>query len=106
MFNSEYFEYCEEDSETGEMKYTEYFEDEIKEDKQFTQKGDVHDQTEKFKYPCDLCGYEATQQSNLKRHIESVHQKIKYPCNICEYQATTQTSLKTHVKSVHEKVSY
>ena len=55
----------------------------------------------------DECEYKvATTQSDLKRHIESVHEKVKYPCNQCEKQFTQQGNLRKHIESVHEKVKH
>ena len=58
----------------------------------------------KVRYSCNQCEYEATTQSNLKKHIESDHEKIRYSCNQCEYEATTQSNLNKHIESDHEKV--
>ena len=57
-------------------------------------------------YSCQQCSYKATQQSNLKRHQESVNEGVKYSCNKCEYQTPRQGSLKTRQQSVHEGVTY
>ena len=60
----------------------------------------------KVKYTCDQCEYQATLESNLKRHNEAVHLKVKHPCNQYEYKVTGKSSLKAYIESVHEKVKY
>ena len=55
---------------------------------------------------CNLCDYQATQQSNLRTHIKSVHEGVKYACNLCDYQAKIQTNLTVHIQSIHEGVKY
>ena len=40
------------------------------------------------KYACNQCDYQATQQFDLTRHIQSKHEGVKYACNQCDYQAT------------------
>ncbi len=46
------------------------------------------------KSPCDHYENQASRKGDLKQHIESVHEGMKYPCNICQYQATTESSLR------------
>ena len=31
------------------------------------------------------------------------HEGVKYHCNRCDYEATTQSSLKNHIQSIHEE---
>ena len=47
--------------------------------------------THKFKY-------------SLLRHIETVHDGARFPCNLCDYQATQQTNLTVHIKWKHKKL--
>ena len=61
---------------------------------------------DEYKYPCDQCNYKATDRSNIRRHIKSVHDRVKYPCNQCSYKATVPGSLQQHIKSIHEGIKY
>ena len=51
---------------------------------------------------CDQCDYQATQQSNLTRHIQTKHEGIKYACDQCDFLATQQVHLRTHLKKKHQ----
>ena len=48
---------------------------------------------EGVKYGCDQCDYQATQRSDLNRHIQTVHEGVRYACVQCDYQATRQGNL-------------
>ena len=52
---------------------------------------------EEIKFPCNDCGYEATQRADLLKHIRSVHESIKFPCDSCDYKATRKDHLNTHL---------
>ena len=53
------------------------------------------------RYFCDSCHYEASKQSHLKTHQQSIHEGIRYSCDTCNYKATTTRTLKRHQESVH-----
>ena len=57
---------------------------------------------EGIRYPCDLCEYVATDQSNLKKHKDSIHEGIRYFCEQCDYAATQRASLKRHKSRQHK----
>ena len=59
----------------------------------------------KRQYTCYQCEKQYTRQSNLKKHIQSVHAEIKYPCDLCDKQFTEKGHLKKHIQSVHKKES-
>ena len=59
---------------------------------------------EGMRHSCNQFDYQATKQSNLKTHKQSVHEGITYSCDKCNYQATKQSNLKRHEKSVHENM--
>ena len=62
---------------------------------------------EGIKYACDKCTYQATQQSSLTRHFQSIHDKsVRYTCDQCEFQTARQSSLIRHVQSVHKEVRF
>ena len=58
----------------------------------------------RFKFP--QCDYKATEKSNLKTHIDSVHNGVIYKCPLCDYQATRKGALKVHINSVHNAIKY
>ena len=58
------------------------------------------------KFPCDLCGYKATTQSNLTKHKKSKHEGIKYSCSKCDKQFTQKGNLTRHIQSVHDGKKY
>merc|ERR1719464_1710911 len=41
-------------------------------------------------YDCDVCPYQATQLSSLKRHKLAKHSGAQFNCDQCEYIGTTQ----------------
>ena len=52
---------------------------------------------------CSICNKEFTKESNLKRHISSVHERTKpYQCTSCGTEFSDPDSLKSHLLSVHE----
>ena len=53
------------------------------------------------KYPCNTCGYEATKQGHIKRHIMAKHLNVKFPCDKCEYKATQAEHLIRHKRNTH-----
>ena len=55
-----------------------------------------------LKYPCNQCGFKATQKYGLKEHERSVHEGVKYPCDHCSYKATNQRNLIKHKRGIHE----
>ena len=57
-------------------------------------------------FDCDQCGYQATQKSSLKIHIQSIHEGVKYPCNEYDYQSTRPGNLKNHIQAKHEGIKY
>ena len=44
-------------------------------------------------YNCNMCDYQATQQSSLKKYKMAIHDGICYSCDQCEY-----TSWTSHLK--------
>ena len=49
---------------------------------------------------CDICNKLFSNQSNLRKHIKSVHEKMKFKCEICGSQ---KDNLRRHKKAVHSK---
>ena len=76
-------------------------------DYQATQRSDLnrHIQTV-HEGACVQCDYQATRQGNLAVHIQSKHEGVRYACDQCDYQATTQQHLTRHINSRHEGVKY
>ena len=58
------------------------------------------------KYGCNQCGYQATQQNNLTKHIQYMHKGVKHACDQCDYQFTEKACLRKHIQSKHEGVRY
>ena len=58
------------------------------------------------KYDCDQCDYHANRQDTLTIHIESKHKGVKFACNQCDYQAAQRAELNRHIQSQHEGVKY
>ena len=58
------------------------------------------------KFPCPHCEYKAAWNSDLKKHIKSIHEGQKFPCPHCEYKATHKKHLQRHFRSVHEGQTY
>ena len=88
----------------------------------------------KESYPCNICGYQATEKGFLTRHIKNVHQNSEnidcsecnksiqkislkrhmkmlhsgeqtlYYCKICTYQSKYQFAVNKHVQNVHQKL--
>ena len=60
-------------------------------------------QNEMKTFKCDICEYNCSNRSNLKRHVASVHEENKhFKCDFCNYTCSQKSDLKKHVKSVHE----
>jgi len=54
---------------------------------------------------CEFCDYTCSLNSNLQRHIKSVHNKIKdVECEFCDYTCSQNSDLQKHIKSVHNKI--
>ena len=75
-------------------------------DSEEKQKRTKKDKLKSLKFPCEYCGYMATQAGNLKRHVESKHEGVRYPCMKCDYVTTRKNYLEAHIESIHEGVSY
>ena len=59
---------------------------------------------EGVKYPCTICGYEATTNSSLARHIRSQHIGEKYQCTSCDKEYKHPSHLRQHIKTIHFRV--
>ena len=54
------------------------------------------------KTQCPICHSYFSKNTDLKRHIETVHEGQKTPCSICNALFSRKTDLKRHVETVHE----
>ena len=52
---------------------------------------------------CNLCNKLFSNQSNLRKHIKSVHEKIKFKCEICTKNFTRKDNLLSHKRNIHSK---
>jgi len=57
-------------------------------------------------FDCDLCPFQFTQLSSLKRHKMAKHSGDTYNCEMCEYMGTTPNNLRLHKRSKHEGVRF
>ena len=54
-------------------------------------------------FKCDICDYICSQKMDMNRHIASVHEgKKPFKCVICDYSCSQKGNMSTHVASVHE----
>ena len=60
----------------------------------------------KVNHKCDQCGREYTSKVAVNSHIKSAHENKKYPCILCDYQAKRRDHLTQHEQSVYEGVKY
>ena len=61
----------------------------------------VRTKHEGVRYACHYCNHQASDTSNLKKHIET-HEGVKYACNQCDSQFSAQKTLKRHIQLKHE----
>ena len=54
-------------------------------------------------FNCVECEYSAKKESNLKRHIQSVHTKSKFECVYCEEEFSRKDNLTRHKNRKHKK---
>ena len=61
---------------------------------------------EVVKYSCNQCDHQATNRSNLIKHIQAKHEGVRYACNQCSQQFATQSCVTLHIQSVHEGIKH
>jgi len=52
-------------------------------------------------WECIECGKQASQRTDLKRHIEAVHLDLFLPCSICDTIFKTRHHLQNHMRTTH-----
>jgi len=52
-------------------------------------------------WECIDCGKQASQRTDLKRHIEAVHLDLMLPCDICHTIFKTRRHRQVHMRTVH-----
>ena len=58
----------------------------------------------KLVYKCERCEQIFSKETNLKKHINTVHKKIKaFSCQICQKSFTAKHNLEQHISTIHEK---
>ena len=56
-----------------------------------------------FDARCPQCGKVFTQRSSMMQHVREIHEFCKtFPCDMCQYQATRSSNLKKHKINVHK----
>jgi len=60
----------------------------------------VHDKI--FPFLCNTCGFKATSNGVLKRHVDTEHEGKRHICQICGLGLKSPYNLKDHIASVHE----
>lgn len=55
---------------------------------------------------CNKCGKIFSTESNVKRHIKTVHEEGRYQCSFCKKIYPKEDSLQRHIKSVHEEIRH
>merc|ERR1719510_197686 len=56
---------------------------------------------------CNFCAKVFSRQSNLKRHVDSIHKGIKnYHCELCQMKFTALQNLQNHMKHIHDISDY
>merc|ERR1712223_246505 len=56
-------------------------------------------------YSCKVknCNFKSAYQSKVRSHTKYLHKNERYKCQRCNYEATTNSDLKRHVLGVHER---
>jgi hypothetical protein len=62
--------------------------------------------SEKIRYPCDQCVYQATQKQHLREHIRWKHDGIKLQCDTCGFEVNTKTGLHEHMRYKHQEKTF
>ena len=66
---------------------------------------ECHKNTPKNQFECQLCGYAFFQNSQLSRHIKTVHMQLQqYKCDGCEYRASRKSLILRHKKAKHDGI--
>merc|ERR1719319_1978372 len=51
----------------------------------------------KILHECDQCSYTTSDQSNLKKHIKSVHEGFRIQCSKCTYKSSGTSNMTKHM---------
>ena len=63
---------------------------------------DDRENKEKHKHLCPMCPFTAHCPSDLNRHVKAVHDQIKdVKCNLCDYETTDMSNLRKHLMRKH-----
>ena len=52
-------------------------------------------------YECSECGKQATQRTDLKKHIEAAHLSLYLPCDVCGVAFKTRHHRQNHMRKLH-----
>jgi len=57
------------------------------------------------RFPCAHCGFNFFTNSDLQKHISSVHLQLRpYGCTLCDKRFGEKSNAKKHFRAVHSKV--
>ena len=55
---------------------------------------------------CDFCDFKHVSETNLKKHLASVHNLKPYKCSNCDFDSKTLNGIFDHHKNDHPDVRY
>lgn len=58
-------------------------------------------QTATRRWECTECGKLASQRTDLKKHIESLHLDLELPCDVCFMVFKTRHTRYAHLRTIH-----
>merc|ERR1712129_148444 len=59
------------------------------------------EEVKKIVFSCDICSYKSNRKFNIKKHEEIVHKGFKMICQHCAKNVTQESDLNKHIESVH-----
>jgi len=59
------------------------------------------EQVKKIVFRCDICSYKSNRKFNIKKHEEIVHKGFKIICQHCAKNFTQDSDLNKHIETVH-----
>ena len=66
----------------------------------------LDDYPEILYYKCDQCSFQSRYNTNLHKHIATIHKDTKFSCNMCTFISNRQDNLQRHVTTLHSNAKY